>query len=141
MKLLRTASAAAAAAMLLGTTLVAEPASAQGSSDCGQLANSGDQTFTYIDQNRSNSAQHLAGLINAAISNVEATVPVTLQNLQANVSVVCVSDSLNNNHLEILKNINVDVIDDVTIGDVNVLAIDVSRNLVYVAPATLNIGQ
>ena len=56
----------------------------------------------------------LTGLVNAAIQNVEADVPVTLQNVQAPISVVCVTDSLNGNHLEILKNIDVDVIDDIT---------------------------
>ena len=39
-----------------------------------------------------------------------------------NISVVCVTDSLNSNHLEILKNINVDVIDNVTVAGVNVLS-------------------
>lgn len=80
----------------------------------------------------------MSGLVNAALQNTELDVPVTLQGLAANVSVVCVTDSLNSNHLEILKNIDIDVIDDVTIGqvlgDVNVLAIDTGGSIIYVAP-------
>ena len=143
MRNVRLAVSGVATALLLGASVLAAPAGAQRASDCGQLVNQQDaaQTFTYTEQNRSNSGQVLAGLINAAIQNVR--VPVTAANigqLGANVSVVCVNDALNNNHLEILKDIDIDVIDDVTIGDitalnnVNILAIDLSRNVVYVAP-------
>ena len=118
--------------------MFAPTASAQPASDCGQLANSAGQTFTYTDKNRSNSGAVMSGLVNAALQNTELDVPVTLQGLAANVSVVCVTDSLNSNHLEILKNIDIDVIDDVTIGqvlgDVNVLAIDTGGSIIYVAP-------
>jgi hypothetical protein len=131
-------TAALLAASILGVSAFASPANAQPASDCGQLADSAGHTFTYTDRNRSNSAAVMSGLVNAALQNTELDVPVTLQGLAANVSVVCVTDSLNGNHLEILKNIDVDVIEDVTIGqvigDVNVLAIDTDGSIIYVAP-------
>jgi hypothetical protein len=132
---------AMAAALFVSTTFAATPAAAQRASDCGQLAEADGKTFTYVQQNSGDSAAVMAGVVNAAIQNVQAAVPVTLSDLAANVSVVCVSDSLNNNHLEILKNIDVDVIKDITIGDVNVLAIDTINNKVYVAPADLTFGS
>ena len=144
MKLFRSATTALLSASLLGVSMFASPANAQPASDCGQLANSAGNTFTYTDQNRSNSAAVMSGLVNAALQNVELDVPVTLQGLAANVSVVCVTDSLNSNHLEILKNIDIDVIDDVTIGqvigDVNVLAIDTGGSVIYVAPQDFAFG-
>jgi hypothetical protein len=122
--------------LFVSTTFAVTPAAAQRASDCGQLSDpGGDTTFTYVQQNSGDSAAILAGLINAMIKNVQ--VPVTVADVLNNntVSVVCVTDSLNNNHLEILKNIDIDVIDDISIGDVDVLAIDGTR--VYVAPVNL----
>jgi hypothetical protein len=137
------------AASLLGVSVFASPASAQRASDCGQLANAPGTNFSYLDQSgRSDSAAVLTGLVNAAIQNVDAdvvaNVPVT-----ANASIVCVTDSLNGNHLEILKNINVDVIDNVTVAgvnvpvlnNVNVLSVANQGGLVYVVPQNFAIGR
>jgi hypothetical protein len=140
----RTVATGFAAAMLLGAVM-ASPASAQSTGDCGQLNNLPDatQTFTFTDNNRSNSEAVLIGLINAAIQNVEATVPVTVGQLAANVSVVCVTDSLNGNDVRILNGIlnNVDVLNDsqvasgiAALNDVNILSIDTGTNTIYVAP-------
>ena len=133
-----------AAAILLGTAMVSS-ASAQSTGACGQLNNLPDatQTFTFTDSNRSDSEANLIGLINAAIQNVDATVPVTVGALAANVSVVCVTDTLNGNDVRILNGIlnNVDVLNDsqvasgiAALNDVNILAIDAGTNTIYVAP-------
>jgi phage tail sheath gpL-like len=113
-----------------------------------QLTSVPGATFTYLDRSgRSDSAAVLTGLINAAIQNVEADVPVTVPLTGNNISVVCVTDSLNGNHLEILKDINVDVIDNVTVAGVNVLSslnvLSVANNgsLVYVAPQGFTVGS
>lgn len=134
----RSATTAMLAASIVGVSVFASPANAQRASDCGQLTDSSNR-FSYVDEpGRSDSATVLTGLINAAIQNLDvvANVPVN-----GNVSVVCVTDSLNGNHLEILKNINVDVIDDVTLTDIDVLnnvdVLAISGNKVYVAPIGL----
>ena len=106
--------------------------------------------FTYRDRSRSDSDTVLAGVVNAAVGNILNDVEVVAlnnANVQAPIQVVCVTDSLNNNHLEILKNIlvSVDVIDDVTVNNVsvlngtsvNVLSFDAGGNTLYVAPTTL----
>ena len=139
----RSALAGSAAAVAIGAATLVSPASAQGG--CGQdVQQGGGQTFTFTDSNRSQSETNLIGLINAAIGNIEATVPVTVQQLGANVSVVCLTDTLNGNDVRILNGVlnNVDVLTDSeflnglnVLSDVNILAVDAGNNTIYVVPA------
>src|SRR5688572_17310677 len=131
------------AASIVSVSLFASPANAQRASDCGQLANVPGATFVSADQSgRSDSGAVLAGVVNAAVQNVASDLHVleTVALTGTNISVVCVTDTLNGNHLEILKNLDVDVIDNVTVAGVNVLSnlnvLSIANNgsLVYVAP-------
>ena len=145
MKAARIATSLAAGALMLAA--VAAPAGAKPNDSCGQLVEQpGDQTFSYVDAHgNKESAALLIGLVNAAIQNVDADInALNNTELGANVQVVCITDSLNKNHLEILKDIDVDVIDAVDVvalNDVNVLAVDFDNDLVYVAPADVTIGS
>ena len=144
MRRIRNAVVCSAAALLLGVSVVAGPVSAQRARGCGQqISQVGEQTFTFTNSNRSHSEQDLIGVINAAIQNVQATVPVTVQNLGANVSVVCLTDTLNGNDIRILNGIlnNVDVLNDAqflngvnVLSDVNILSVDTGSNTIYVVP-------
>ena len=139
----RRAVAGSAAALVIGAATMVSPASAQGG--CGQgVQQDGGQTFAFTDSNRSRSEANLIGLINAAIQNVEATIPVTVQDLGANVSVVCLTDTLNGNDVRILNGVlsNVDVLTDsqflnglTVLSDVNILAVDTGNHTIYVVPA------
>lgn len=111
MKLLRTASAAAAAAMLLGTTFVAEPAMAQGNrpGGCTQEV-AGGPAGGGTNANRSerqNSQANLASVIGLAVQNVAAPIQVAqLANLSGTgVQAVCLNDVLNGNDVRILQDI------------------------------------
>ena len=111
MKLLRTATAAAAAAMLVGTTFVAEPVSAQGNSPggCTQQAvgGPGGGGTGGSRSERQNSQSNLASVIGVVVQNV--AVPVTVQDVAdlsgTNLSVVCLNDTLNGNDIRVLQDI------------------------------------
>jgi hypothetical protein len=137
----RSAVAGSAAALVIGAATMVSPAGAQGSGACGQSFEQSGQKFSFSDSNRSQSETNLIGVINAAIENVEATIPVTVQSLGANVSVVCLTDTLNGNDTRILNGVlnNVDVLNDSqflnglsVLSDVNILAVDTGSNTIYV---------
>ena len=116
MKLLKwTAPGRVAFAALLSTTVFAAPRAAQRVSDFCQIAAPVADRFTYVatvaDRTRAplscpGSGQRRNSGCAGGHSISSEWCAATLSNL----SVVCVTDALNGNHLEILKNINVDVL-------------------------------
>jgi hypothetical protein len=136
----RSALAGSGAALAIGTATMVSPASAQGG--CGQsVQQGGGHIFTLSDSNQSQSDAHLIGLIKAAIQNLDVTTPVTVEQLGANVSVVCLTNTLNGDDTRILNGIlnDVDVLNDSqflnglsVLSGVNVLAVDTRNNTIYV---------
>jgi hypothetical protein len=155
MKLFRTVQSFAVVTLLLGASMISSPVSAQQASDCGQIAEAAGGNVEFSQRNRGDSRTLLIGLVNAAIDNVQAAVNVLNgAALATNVQVVCITDSLNNNDIDIIRDIDVDVLDEadidiavligvlqnlfVDVDDVNILAVVIEENkivTVYVAPA------
>jgi hypothetical protein len=103
-----------AAVSLLATSMIAVPANAQvtggnRSSACQQTQGGGGTAIGDItpgNRSQANRQEVFAGLIAAAISNVNLDV-TALNNVlnSANVNIVCVNDVLNQNDIEVLSHI------------------------------------